>query len=89
MVEDLDMIDMDNLKNIIKSRLPILKIIPQMLDVNMNTKKVHIYGYKINDITYIITKNEGGTEFVVPYTCPDSQIVTGVEYLYHMIKNLE
>ena len=89
MFESIDMIDIQNLETTLKTKHNILKIVPQIFDVNMNTKMVHIYGYKINDTTYIITKNASGTEFIVPYTCPDSQIVTGVEYLCHMIKNLE
>lgn len=88
--ESLDMVNMNNLDKAIKTKdYDIINVVsPMRLSINTINKTITIVGHKINDRTYIINKNGEGDIVVIKYSCDNQNIITGIEYLYHMYKNL-
>jgi hypothetical protein len=88
--EDLDMINMDNLKKIVTTKqLGYIQIVDRSLTMNTNTNSMTIVGNKINDSTYIVKRDGSGDIFILTYKCTDETILTGLEYLYHMHKSIK
>lgn len=87
--EDLDMINMDVLKEVVKTKeLGIIQI-TNSLRINTDTKSMTIIGHKMNDSMYIVKRDGTGDMFILTYKCSNTDIVTGIEYLYHMVKSVQ
>jgi hypothetical protein len=87
--EDLAMINVPVLEKVaITKELGIIHIVNQMFEVNTHTKSVRILGNKINDTTFMVNKQGNGQIYTFNYNCSYTDILTGIEYLYHMYKNL-
>jgi tryptophan synthase alpha subunit len=87
--EDLSMLNTEELERVIKTKeLGHISIVNFILSVNTNDKTIKLIGNKINDSTYIINRNGGGDIILLSYKCEDNNILTAIEYLYHMYKNL-
>jgi len=68
------MIDIENLTEvgcIIKNKFCISTV----------EKTISITGHKLNDTTYIVTKEGVGSDIVIPYQCPEADIREAVAYL--------
>jgi hypothetical protein len=63
-------------------------IVPNILTINTTDCVITLIGYKINDTTYIVNKEGNGDTIKIKYTCSKENIITGIEYLYHIHKNL-
>jgi hypothetical protein len=88
--EDLDMVNMDRLKDIVRTKkLGHIQIVDRSLTINTNTNSMTITGHKINDSTFIVKRDGTGDIFILTYKCPESNILTGLEYLYHMYNSLK
>jgi hypothetical protein len=87
--EDLSMLDMKVLEDVVNTkRLGNIQIVDKILSINTNTKTVTIFGYQINDSTYIVKRNGSADITMITYKCSDKDVLTAIEYLYHMYKNL-
>jgi len=53
----------------------------------MNKKIITIFGYKINDSTYIVNCDGRGDIFTLVYQCCNEDIITGIGYLYQIYNN--
>jgi hypothetical protein len=88
--EDLEMVDMNNLAEVINTKnYDKIDIVPGLFMINTVNKSMMIIGHKINNRTYMINKDRGGDITLLTYKCDTQNIVTGVEYLYHMTKTLK
>ena len=88
--EDLDMIDINKLKEIIDTKqLGYIQIVDKRLILNTNTESITIVGHKINESTYIVKRDGPGDIFILSYKCSDKNILTGIEYLYHMHQSVK
>jgi hypothetical protein len=86
--EDLDMINMDRLKEVAMTKqLGQIQIVDRSLSINTNTNSMTIVGHKINDSTFIVKRDGTGDIFILTYKCPESNILTGLEYLYNSVKS--
>ena len=87
--EDLAMLDIEVLEEVVKTKeLGNIKIISNCLIINTAEKTMTIVGHKLNMSTYIIGNNKMGDIHIMKYKCSDKDILTAMEYLYHMYKNL-
>ncbi len=87
--ESLEMVNMNNLAEAIKSNnFDNVVVVPKILSINTKERTMTIMGHKINDKTYIINKAGNGDIYFLNYNCEKQIVVTGIEYLYHMHKNL-
>ena len=87
--EDLAMLNIDVLAEAINTKqLGYVQIVNKSLTINTNTNFMTIIGHKINDSTYIVKRDGTGDIFILTYKCSDTDILTAIEYLYHMYKNL-
>ena len=88
--EDLDIVNMDNLKEIVKTKqLGRIEIVDKSLTMNTDTKSITIIGHKINETTFIVKRDGSGDIFIMTYKCSDENVLTAVEYMYHMYKSLK
>lgn len=88
--EDLEMVDIDNLSNVIKKKnFDRIEIAKKLFMINTIDKSIMLVGHKINDKTYIINKQGNGDIMIINYNCETKNIITGIEYLYHMYKSLK
>jgi hypothetical protein len=88
--EDLDMINMDRLKEVAMTKqLGYIQIVNRSLTINTDAKFMTITGHKINNSTYIVKRDGSGDVFILTYNCPDSNILSGLEYLYHMYQSVK
>ncbi len=88
-LEDLNMLDVNALKSFIYTKnYKEIDMIANNLFISIENKTINFTGYKINDTTYMITRDKGGMETSISYECPDKNIITTAEYLYHMYHNL-
>jgi hypothetical protein len=86
--EELTQINLEDLKNIVINKLyDVIQIIPEQLVINAKNNEITLKGYKLNNNTYILGIDKSGTEYKLKYSSNDDMI-TGIEYLYHMYKNL-
>jgi hypothetical protein len=81
--EDLNMINMPNLKEAFK-KSGIIHVVDKQLTIDTVNCVITLNGYKINKNTYIINKDGSGDVMFIKYKCSNDDIVTGIEYLYHM-----
>ncbi len=89
MFEDLAMISLKRLEKIVKAKsYKCTILIPDLLSIDTVNKLFYVHGSRINDTTYIVQQNSGGQSFTIPYTCSNEDVITGIEYLYHMYKSL-
>lgn len=87
--EDLNIVNCNELKKIINTPiLPTKCTVNEWFSIDTNTKTIHLQAYMLNATTYFVTREGRGTRIEIPYTCPDKDIRTGLEYLYHMYNNL-
>ncbi len=87
--ESLDVICLEALGQIVHTKAyDQIPLIPNQVYINTVDKVFTIVGSKINESTYIIQKNGGGEEVHISYDCSNECIITAIEYLYHMYKNL-
>jgi hypothetical protein len=88
--EELTLLDLPELEKIAMTKElgACIPLVNQRFEINTHDKIVRIMGHKINNTTYIVNRQGNGIEFVFKYTCSDADILTGIEYLYHMYKNL-
>jgi hypothetical protein len=90
--ESLDMLNHDEIKQIkeISEEDSINKIIvvKDIFTVNCRDKELRLIGNKINSTQYIINKDGRGDIFHIKYTCSNTTILKGLEYLYHIYKNI-
>ena len=88
--EDLEMVDMNNLAEVINTKnYDKIDIVPGLFMINTVNKSMMIVGHKINDKTYMINNARGGDIMLLNYKCDNQNIITGIEYLYHMNKTLK
>ena len=86
--ENLKMLDFKVLKDIKeKKKLDIIEIVPTVV-INMKKQHITIFGYKINNSTYIVNCDGRGDIFTLRYQCSNEDIITAIEYLYQMYKNM-
>lgn len=87
--EDLAILDMKSLEEVVQTkRLGNIQIVNSCLSINTVERSITIVGHKLNMGTYIIGNNKLGDIFIMKYKCSDKDILTAIEYLYHMYKNL-
>ncbi len=87
--EDLSMLDMKALEEVVTTNtLCNIHIVKNCLIINTVEKTMTIVGHKLNMSTYIIGNNKLGDIFIMKYKCSEKDILTAMEYLYHMYKNL-
>jgi hypothetical protein len=88
--EELEMIDIDKLDEAIKTKnYDRIDIVPNIFSINTVESTMTIVGHKINDSIYIVNKAGKGDIMIINYNCKKQNIITGIEYLYHMYKNLK
>jgi hypothetical protein len=89
MFEDLRLLDIDVLRSVATTKqMGHIQLVDKWLSVNTVDKTISIQGCKLNDSVYLINKEGNGVAVTVAYTCSNDDILTGIEYLYHMYKNL-
>jgi hypothetical protein len=87
--ESLEAISLDDLGTVVKTKsYDNVDLIPNIVTINTIEQTITLVGSKINDTTYIIQKNGLGDKFVLSYDFSRDTVITGIEYLYHMYKNL-
>ncbi len=87
--ENLAMISLEKLGNLVQTKsYENFTLIPELLSIDTVHKRFYVRGSKINDTTYVLQQNGSGDFFTIPYTCSDEDVITGIEYLYHMYKSL-
>jgi hypothetical protein len=87
--EDLAMLNMKVLEEVVTTKtLGNIQIVNNCLSINTVEKSITIVGHKLNMGTYIIGNNKMGDIHIMKYKCSDKDILTAIEYLYHMYKNL-
>lgn len=87
--EELGMVDIKNLEQAIETKsYDRVEVVPMTFSINTVEGTMTIVGHKINDRTYIINKARKGDIQIVNYNCEKQKVITGIEYLYHMYKNL-
>lgn len=87
--EGLEMVDVNKLAETIKTKnYDKIDVVSTLFSINTIEKTMIIIGHKINDRTYIINKAGKGDIIMIKYNCEKEQVITGIEYLYHMYKNL-
>ncbi len=88
-IEDFKMIDVAAITTALKEKkYDEIVIVPGALTINTKTNTISLLGHDINDRTYIVNKNHSGHLAIINYNCPIQQIVTGLEYVYHMYNNI-
>ena len=88
--EDLDIVNMDRLKEVVTTKeLGYIEIVNKRLSINTNTSSITITGHKINDSTYIVKRDGTGDIFIIDYKCSNENVLTAIEYLYHMYRSLK
>lgn len=88
-LEDLDMLNIDLLKKIVITKeLGYIEIIKNLLIIDTEDKTVKVIGNKVNKFTYLVNREGNGDVNIINYECSNSDILTAVEYLYHMYNNL-
>jgi len=88
--EDLSLIDIKALETAIKTKnYDVVTIVPRALTINTKKKSISVFGQRISNKTYIINHERLGDINLISYDCPEKNIIQGLEYLYHMIKNLK
>lgn len=85
--EDLTMLEYDVLKNITKE-LRDIHLIPNILSINTDDKYITIIGHNINSSTYMVNCEGKGDIFTLQYQCSNEDILTGIEYLHQIYKNM-
>ena len=84
------MVNMDRLKEVATTKqLGYIQIVDRSLTVNTDANSMTIVGHKINETTFIVKRDGTGDIFIMTYKCSNSNILTGIEYLYHMYKSLK
>ncbi len=87
--EDLAMINYTALEEVVKTKsLGNIQVVDKILSINTQNKTITIVGNKINDSTYIVNKQGRGDITLLIYKFPDENILTAIEYLYHMYNSL-
>jgi hypothetical protein len=87
--EELSMLDVESLKGVITTKkIDSIDIVKNIVSINTNDKTIKIIGNKINESTYMVNKSGQGDIIILSYKCEDRNILTAIEYLYHMYKNL-
>jgi hypothetical protein len=87
--EDLNVLNMEALEKVVRTKqLGNISIVDKILNINTDSKTITICGHQINSSTYIITQYRSSDITLIQYKCSDSNILTAIEYLYHMYKNL-
>lgn len=87
--ESLDLIPLQALGQIVHTKsYDQIELIPKLVHINTIDNTIVIIGSQINDSTYIIQKNGDGEQHYFSYNCSKETIITAIEYLYHMYKNL-
>ena len=85
--EDMKMLDNKVLNKVAETKeLGDIHLVPDILSINTIEKFISIVGYKINNNTYIL--NHNGVNVKVHYTCSEKDILTAIEYLYQMYRNI-
>jgi hypothetical protein len=87
--EDLSILDIDSLKEVVsRKKFGNISIVKNSVSINTDTKIIKIIGYKINNSSYIVNREGNGDINVAMYKCSDENILTAIEYLYHMYRVL-
>jgi hypothetical protein len=87
--EDLSMLDLESLKEVISTKkLGNVSLVRNLVSINTDAKIIKVVGNKINNSTYIVNREGNGDIMLILYKCSDKDILTAIEYLYHMYKNL-
>lgn len=90
MFENLSMIDMVALEAAIKSRnFEKVDIVPNTVSIDTKEKSIIVHGNRVNSKTYMVNKSRLGDIYMISYSCSNSCIRTGLEYLYHIVNNLK
>ena len=86
--EELSQINLNDLKYIVLNKLyDNIQIIPGQLVIDTKNNEITFIGHKLNNNTYILGVDKSGTEYKLKYSS-NEDMITGIEYLYHMYKNL-
>jgi hypothetical protein len=87
--EDLSMLNSESLKEVLTTKkYSNINLVNNALSINTNKKTITIVGHKINNSTFIVNREGRGDITICNYNCSDETIISGIEYLYHMYKNL-
>jgi hypothetical protein len=87
--EDIEMLDLDSLNNALKTKnVDFVSIIKNRFTID-SKHHITINGYRINDTTFFIPKALIDELSFVTYEIAEKNILTGIEYLYHMYHNLK
>ncbi len=83
------MLDLESLKEVISTKkLGNVSLVRNLVSINTDAKIIKVVGNKINNSTYIVNREGNGDIMLILYKCSDKDILTAIEYLYHMYKNL-
>lgn len=85
--EDLSMINMAVLKDAIKTKNYNIEIVPKTLWINMKDGNITLFGHRINKKTFMINKERNGDIHMITYSCPEKNIIQGLEFLYQICMN--
>jgi hypothetical protein len=87
--EDLSMLDVDSLERAVSTKnLTRVSVVKDLFTINTVDKTLTITGYQLNDSTYFVPKQRRGDLMFIGYDSKKADILTGIEYVYHMYKNL-
>jgi hypothetical protein len=88
--EDIEMLDLDALNSIVKTKnVDIVSVIKNRFTINSQKKLITLNGYRINDTTFFIPKAVCEEVSFLNCDIKEKNILTGIEYLYHMYHNLK
>ena len=88
--ENLEMVDKDNLAEVINTKnYDRIEIVDKSFVINTINRTMTIVGNKINDTTYLINKAGNGDIIMINYNCEKQNIISGIEYLYHICTSLK
>ncbi len=87
--EDLSMLDVDSLERAVRTHdLSHVSVVKDLFTINTVDKTLTITGYQLNDSTYVVPKQRRGDLMFIGHDSNKADILTGIEYVYHMYKNL-
>jgi hypothetical protein len=85
---NLQMVDKDALGEFLKTNKKSVSIVPGKLSVNLVHKQITISGFALNEKRFMVCENPGSTSYILTYKTENKNVLTAIEYLYHMYNNL-
>ena len=88
--EDIDMVNIEDIHDAIESKRDgLIRITDTGFSLDTRTNTIQLTGYRLNKTTWIVTKDKQGDGYCIQISATKKDIQTALEYLYHMISNLD